>query len=154
MAGQRIWTFVELQGGTAKKVSFEILTKARELGEAEAVILGPGAQEAAKPAGQYGAKKVHLSEDAAYAECLVLPIVDTLQALIEREKPTAVLFGSTDLGKDVASRLAAQLNVGLLSEAVDIAFKDSQIEVTRPDFGGTVMCTSTLRTDKTSLVLV
>ena len=43
----RVWVFAELAGGRPRGITLELLTLARDLGEVEAVALGPGAREAA-----------------------------------------------------------------------------------------------------------
>ena len=59
-----IWVYAEVRsGGEVDSTALEILTKARELGEAAAVVLGPGATEAAGILGEHGAKTVYANDD-------------------------------------------------------------------------------------------
>jgi len=39
----RIWVYAELNQGKLQPISLELATKARDLGDVEAVALGPGA---------------------------------------------------------------------------------------------------------------
>ena len=50
--------------GTPKKVTYELLTLARTLGEPSAVVLGAGASAAVEKVAAYGAEKVYVSEAA------------------------------------------------------------------------------------------
>ncbi len=68
-----IWTFVEVSQGRITSLSLEMLTKAAELGQAEAILLGPAPDDAVATLGAYGAKKVYRSPDPLFAEYLVLP---------------------------------------------------------------------------------
>src|SRR2546422_994110 len=54
MAG--VWVFAETVDGVPKPVVLELLTKARSLGDATAIALGPGASKSAEALGQYGPK--------------------------------------------------------------------------------------------------
>src|SRR3989442_4175836 len=107
MAG--VWVFAEPVNGVPKPVVLELLTKARSLGDATAIALGPGASKSAVALGQYGAKKVYVHEDPAFREVLATPAVELLSRLVEQERPDLVIFGMTYEGRDVASRLSARL---------------------------------------------
>ena len=69
----KIWVYAELDHGTVAPSAFELLTKARDLGEAEAVVLGPGATEAAAKLGEYGAQTVYASDDAELSRAIERP---------------------------------------------------------------------------------
>lgn len=43
-----------------------------------------------------------------------------LLAIIESEQPEAIVFGHTALGKDLAPKLAARLDKGLISDVTDV----------------------------------
>jgi electron transfer flavoprotein alpha subunit len=62
----KIWVYAELDQGKLASTSLELMTKARELGDVEAIALGAGAKAAAAALGKYGAKVVHVNEDAAF----------------------------------------------------------------------------------------
>ncbi|HEX6547234.1 MAG TPA: electron transfer flavoprotein subunit alpha/FixB family protein [Candidatus Dormibacteraeota bacterium] len=132
----KIWVCAELAGGKAAPISFELLAKARELGDAEAVALGPGAGEAAGELGKHGAKVVYVNEDEAYADFLAEPGTDTMEALVKEHSPDLVLFGFTADSREVAGRLAARLGVGLISNAQDVSAKDGGFVARVPYFGG------------------
>ena len=61
----RIFVYAELREGQPAAIAYELLAKARELGDAEAVALGPGAVAAASELGRHGAKVVHVDIDPA-----------------------------------------------------------------------------------------
>src|SRR2546423_15723903 len=107
MAG--VWVFAETVDGVPKPVVLELLTKARSLGDAAAIALGPGASKSAATLGQYGAKKVYIHEDPAFREVLATPAVDLLARLVEKEQPGLVIFWMNYDSRDVASRLSGPL---------------------------------------------
>ncbi|MBP2323554.1 electron transfer flavoprotein alpha subunit [Kibdelosporangium banguiense] len=121
--------------GEVKKVTFELLTAARRLGEPSAVVVGtPGTAGKIKDAlASYGAAKVYVAESDDAAGYLVTPKVDVLAALVAQASPAAVLVAATAEGKEVSGRLAIRLDSGLLYDAVDI---DSEGVTTHSVFGG------------------
>lgn len=65
---------VEHADGSVKKVTSELLTLARTLGEPSAVWIGPGYSDAAEAAlGEFGAAKVYVADGAQYIDHPVAP---------------------------------------------------------------------------------
>lgn len=129
-----VLVLVDHAGGEVKKVTFELLTAARRLGEPAAVVVGePGtAGKLREQLGNYGAEKVYAAESAEAENYLVTPSVDVLASLAG--SAAAVLVpGSVD-GKEIAGRLAVRLGSGLLSEVTDL---DAQGVGAHSLFGGT-----------------
>ncbi len=132
----RIWIYAEFNQGKLQPVSLELLAKARDLGDPEAVALGPGAGAAADQLGKHGAKTVYVNEDQAFADYIAEPAADTLEALVKQHSPDAILFGFTSDSREVAGRLAARLGTGLISNAQDVSAKDGGFVARVPYFGG------------------
>jgi electron transfer flavoprotein alpha subunit len=149
-----IWVFAETVDGTPKPVVLELLTKARSLGEATAVALGPGASKAAKTLGEYGAKRVYVHEDPAFRDVLATPAVDLLARLVEKDQPELLIFGMTYDGRDVASRLSARLGTALVANATDITSKDGGWAIVSPMFGGSLLVTTVPKTKGPAIVLI
>ena len=143
MADNAILVFVEAWQGVPKRGSLEMVSKARELGEVWAVVLGKDAAKAAEALAAYGPQKVFIAEDPAFDEYLALPAVEMLAKIIEREKPALVLGGATVLGKDVIPRLASRFGAGLLADVTDLALGDGQVRARSNPLGGSVFVTST-----------
>jgi electron transfer flavoprotein alpha subunit len=135
MAG-KVWVYAELDQGRLQEVSRELMTKARELGEVEAVALGPGAGDAAAALGSHGAKRVFACEDQVFSDYLAEPATDTLEALVKQHSPELLLFGFSYDSREVAGRLAARLKVGLISNAMDVTAEDGGYVASVPYFGG------------------
>ena len=65
---------------------------------------------------------------------------NVLAAAVERETPYAILFASTADGRDLASRLAARLSLGLTGDAIDLEIDDEgQLVQLKPALGGNVV---------------
>jgi len=120
-----IWVVAEVSpDGTPHQVALELLTKARSLGDAAAVALGPGATSAAVSLGEHGAATVYASDDAVYADHLAQPAAHALHGLAKEHAPDLILFGTTYEGRDVAGRLQAKLGSTLMSNAIDVLGPD------------------------------
>jgi len=117
----KIWVFAEVGPDGPASAALELLTKARELGDAEAVSLGPGATAAATALGEHGARTVYTSDDAVYDEFLAQPAAHALHALMQEHAPDLILFATTYASRDVAGRLQAKTGSALMSNAIDVA---------------------------------
>ncbi|MGJ7907023.1 electron transfer flavoprotein subunit alpha/FixB family protein [Actinopolyspora sp. H202] len=117
-----VLVLVDHAGGEVKKVTYEMLTAARRLGEPAAVVTGgPGATDKiADELASAGAAKVYTAESADIDNYLITPQVDVLSSLVERVSPAAVLLSASVDGKEIAGRLAVRTGSGLLSEVADI----------------------------------
>jgi electron transfer flavoprotein alpha subunit len=113
---------VEHTGETPKKVTLELLTLARSLGEPSAVVLGaPGETEKlVDQLGEYGAVRVYAAEHEDLDGYLVAPKATVLASLVRSTHPAAVLLPSTQEGKEIAARLAVKLDNGLLTDVVEL----------------------------------
>jgi electron transfer flavoprotein alpha subunit len=111
------------QASGVKKVTLEMLTIARTLGDVSAVVLGGEGAVAqfAEKLGEYGASKIYAGEGEEVDGYLVAPKATVVADLVKRVQPAAVLLASTQEGKEIAGRLAVKLDNGLLTDAVDLA---------------------------------
>jgi len=132
----KIWVYAELDQGKLAPTSLELMTKARDLGDVEAIALGGGAKAAAAALGKHGAKVVHVNEDKAFDDYVAEPATDALASMHEKDKPDLILFGFTPDSREVAGRLAARLRVGLISNASDVVAQAGGFVAKVPYFGG------------------
>jgi electron transfer flavoprotein alpha subunit len=109
---------VEAAQGAVKKVTLEMLTLARDLGEPSAVVLGGSAAPLVDRLAEFGAQKVYVAEHGDLDDFLVAPKATALAALIKEVSPAAVLLASTQEGKEIAARVAVKLDNGLLTDVV------------------------------------
>lgn len=121
----KVWVFAELTPDGPTAATLELLAKARELGDPEAVVLGPGATSAAPMLGGHGARTVYASDADVYADHSSQPAAHTLQALVQTHGPDLILFPSTYGARDVAGRLQAKLGSTLMANAVDVTDADT-----------------------------
>ena len=149
----KIWVYAEMNQGKLTPTSLELMARARELGDVEAIALGAGAKGAAVTLGKHGAKVVHVNEDSAFDDFVAEPATDALAALNEQGSPDLILFGFTTDSREVAGRLAARLGTGLISNAGDLVAKDGGFVAKVPYFGGARVA-SMKANSKPAIVLV
>jgi electron transfer flavoprotein alpha subunit len=118
-----------------KKVTLEMLTIARTLGEPSAVVLGGAgtAEQFAAKLGEFGAQKIYAGEGDEVDGYLVAPKAAVVAELVKSVQPVAVLLASTQEGKEIAGRLAVKLDNGLLTDAVAL---DADGTATQAIFAG------------------
>lgn len=129
----KVLVYVETKEGTPVQGSLELLTGAKELGETYAVAVED--KDVAEKAAALGAKVIVLktgdaSEDAQTA---------ALESYIKEVQPELVLFSGTQLGKDLAPRLAQRFGAGCVTDVTVIEQGENGLEFVRPAYGGTVL---------------
>jgi len=147
-----IFVLAEHRQGQIRDITFEMLTKARELGDAIAVLLTNN-KEMAKSLTEY-ATAVITVEDAKLANFNSEAYRKILTTLIMQHKPKLVMMGHTSQGIDFASRLATELNLPLATDLIDLAFEGEAFAVTRQVYGGKVNAKATARKAETYLATI
>ena len=140
-----VW--VEHDGGSVKDATLATVTAAAKLGEVHLIVAGQGvdgvAQAAAKIA---GVGKVHVADDAAYANALAENVAPLIAELMGHHD--AFLAPSTTTGKNIAPRVAALIDVMQISDILSVEGPDS---FTRPIYAGNAI--ATVKTSDKKLVL-
>ncbi len=135
--GREIWVLAEHSGGRARKITYELLGKARGLAEAlggrvAAVALGSGLAPLARDLGAHGADRVLISDAPALAQYTTDAYAAVLAPLVGSERPFLLLVGSTAAGRDLAPRLAARLGAGIVTDCATVDLDGERVVVTRP----------------------
>ncbi len=117
-----VLVLVEHAEGALKKVTSELITAARALGEPSAVVVGTPGTAAPLVDGlkEAGAAKIYVAESDDVDKYLITPVVDVLASLAESNAPAAVLLAANADGKEIAGRLAARIGSGLLVDVVEV----------------------------------
>jgi electron transfer flavoprotein alpha subunit len=136
-----ILVLLDHEQGKLRKVSSQILTRARQLAaesgdSVSAVAFGPGASEAAGPAGAHGAEKIHVWESEEVTDYVTLPMVEALQQLVERTGAQTLLFPSSNFYRDVAARLAIRVEAGIVTDVSGLELDGGSLVATKEVFGG------------------
>lgn len=138
----KIFVLAEHRRGQIREITFEMLTKARELAEETnsdliAILLGNNVTEHARTLTEYS-KKVLLIEDAKLEHFNSETYHRVLSYLIKEHKPLLTMIGHTSYGIDLAPKLAASLNLPLATDCIELLFENETLVVIRQLYGGKV----------------
>ncbi|MFD0697068.1 electron transfer flavoprotein subunit alpha/FixB family protein [Paenibacillus sp. GCM10027628] len=131
----------EARGGKLRQVSFESLRAAQlsaDAGDSIAAVLlgGTGSKALASELAAYGAGSIYVVENSALESYSSEAYLHALLAAIDTVKPSAVYFGHTAAGRDLAPLVAAMLEAGQLSDVTAIERSGDSVLFTRPLYAG------------------
>lgn len=153
-----IFVLTEHRQGQIRDITFEMLSKGRELAgktntELTAVLLGKEVKRHAKTLQDY-AKKVLLVEDTKLENFNSDAYQKVLSSLIKEHKPLLTLMGHTSFGVDLAPSLAVSLDTPLATDCIDLEFEGETLTVIRQMYGGKVNVKAVLRKAESYIVTV
>jgi electron transfer flavoprotein alpha subunit len=143
------WVLVQFDdNGKIKKASIELLSKARELSEKKKsmvtalVIRSDLNSEAFQLISHTGCDKIlHIKNkdiDVYNTETYTMLIVK----YILENKPEVVLFPATEMGRDLAPRVACLIQTGLTADCTGLELdEEGNLLQIRPTYGGNIMAT-------------
>lgn len=106
-------------------------------GEAHALALGgAGLSTSAGSLGAFGAASITVGEHDGLAEYSPEGYADVVVAHIQSGDYAAVVFPASTLGKDLAPRVAARLDVPMASDVTAVSVVEGQVTARRPVFSG------------------
>ncbi|WP_371367366.1 Caffeyl-CoA reductase-Etf complex subunit CarE [Sporomusa rhizae] len=143
-----IWVYIEVAEGNPRNVGLELLGEGRKLADAmgqklAGVLIGQDIAGLAKEAFAAGADRVYLVEDAELAHYNTDGFTATMVDLIQTYKPSVVLMGATNDGRDLGPRVACRVGTGLTADCTGLGIDETTglVAWTRPAFGGNIMAT-------------
>ena len=127
----------EHHDGDIKKLTLELVTGARALGNPVVLWLGQGCtDENVATLGNFGATKVLVADADSVTSHSVAAGAEVLASVMQSLSPAAVLVASSADGKEIAARAAIKTGSGIITDAVEIA---SDGTVTQSVFGGSTV---------------
>ena len=130
-----VW--VEHDNASVKDATLAAVTAASKLGEVHLIVAGAGCAAVAEQAKQIaGVAKVHLADDAAYANALAENVAPLIVELMGHHD--AFVAPATSNGKNIAPRVAALLDVMQISDILSVESEDT---FTRPTYAGNAIAT-------------
>lgn len=136
---KKILVLGEVRDGSLRNVSFEAVAAAKAAaqgGEVVGVLVGQSVHSLGNDLIQHGADRVVTVEHVQLAQYTSDGYAQALLAVIQDVNPDGIIFGHTALGKDLAPKLAAKLNSGLISDVTAIEEAGGNIIFTRPIYSG------------------
>jgi len=140
-----ICVYADCSGGTIHRVTFELCGKAKELAAVTgqpiyALIIGHHTEACAKTLRHYGVDRIFVYDHPELADFRIEPYTVAFCDFIEQIKPSSVLVGATNLGRQLAPRAAARCRTGLTADCTVLEMKEnSDLIQIRPAFGGNIM---------------
>ena len=140
-----VCVFCEVSDGKIHPVTLELLGKARMLADeishpVYGILIGENVGEYAKELCHYGADKIFVYDDEAFAKFRISPYTAAFYDFIEKIKPSSILVGATNMGRSLAPRVAARCGAGLTADCTVLEMKqNSDLVQIRPAFGGNIM---------------
>ena len=143
--GPIIWVVAERTAGGPRRSTLENLGKARILAEdlraeVHAVLVEDLSNEDIISLARYGADFVLNLAPAVYRHPTGPMTASLFARALTDYDPYAVLFSSTANGRDLASRVAARLSLGLTGDCIDLELDDEgRLVQLKPALGGNVV---------------
>jgi len=134
-----VWVLAEHTGRKLKRVTFELLTKGREIcaavdGTLRAVLIGSGV-ESMVPDLQKWASKVWVMDHPSLENYTPDAHAKAMTTIFEKERPIMLLLAASSNGRDLAPKLAARFDGALASSCTDVVLDGSRLVAIRPVLG-------------------
>jgi len=133
-------------GNKLTSLTQELLGGARKLaeqfaGSVDLLVITAGNQELAWDSICRGVDHVYVVAHPGITLCDVETITSVASEVCKQAQPALCLMGQTDLGRDIAPRMAARLEAGLCMDCTDVSYEPEQDRFvqTRPTYGGKAM---------------
>ncbi|MFW6415510.1 MAG: electron transfer flavoprotein subunit alpha/FixB family protein [Thermodesulfobacteriota bacterium] len=167
-SSNNVMVFIEHHDSRVAEISKELLSRAAELardldGEVEAVVLAGDKVKDMEELGRYGCNRVYQVQDKRLAHFASVPYAKALAKVVKEYTPRVLLFGATTMGRDLAPRIASELNCGLTADCTELEIGSHKIKgkvyenillQRRPAFGGNIIATIVSPQSKPSMATV
>ena len=140
-----ICVYVDHCGDKIHRVTYELCGKAQELAKVTghpvyALVIGNSLGNSIEKILHYGVDKVFLYDAPEFEDFRIEPYTAAFCDFIDKIKPSSVLVGATNLGRQLAPRVAARQRAGLTADCTVLEMKDNtDLVQIRPAFGGNIM---------------
>ncbi|MCH7322305.1 electron transfer flavoprotein subunit alpha/FixB family protein [Solibacillus sp. MA9] len=136
---KKVLVLGEVREGSLRNVSFEAIaagSKIADGGEIVGLLVGDAVADLANELIAYGASRVVTVEHPHLKNYTSDGYSQAILAVVEKEKPEAIVFGHTSLGKDLSPKIASRLQSGLVSDVTEIEGAGDDTVFIRPIYSG------------------
>jgi electron transfer flavoprotein alpha subunit len=139
-----VWVWIDHADGKIATVSLEALGVGRELAaelgqQVTALVTGHEVSAVADEAFNYGADAVLGADDASLADFRIEAHGPLIASLAREREPAVIVAGASNRGRDLTGWVAAELEVGLVPDGIDVRVEDGTVVVTRPVYAGKLL---------------
>jgi electron transfer flavoprotein alpha subunit len=143
---QGVLIYGEVVDDEITTVTKELLTSGRRLADdlsqpLSTLLIGKDIQEIAKEVIALGADKVYIVDSSPFAEPHPDLHVAIIAEVCQQIAPFIILLGQTDIGRDIAPRLAARLRATVVMDCTELAIdpETKRLLQTKPVYGGNAL---------------
>lgn len=117
--------------------------------ELVAIVVGDNVGGIARQAIAAGAQKVYVVDDPLLKDYQADAWVSVMEKVVRQVKPAVLILGQTDIGRDLAPRLAFRLGAAATLDCVDLAIDPAtkRLLATKPVYGGNALAVFVTDTD-------
>lgn len=120
-----VWVFCEQRDGKLMPTTIELISEGRKLADElgvnlAGVLLGEDVDSLASEIGGYGADKVLVYNSPLLRYYTTDGYTKVLTEAVKEYKPEVLLFGASNIGRDLAPRCAARLHTGLCADCTHL----------------------------------
>ena len=149
MSSRDVWTIAEQSYGKIREVSYEILTRGRNLADKlgvglASILMGYNISDDKLTELIYrGADKVYIVDGPLLENFIVENYSNVLVDLVKKYKPEIIVAGATTSGRTLMPHVAVRVNTGLTADCtgLDIEKGTNNLLQTRPAIGGNILAT-------------
>jgi electron transfer flavoprotein alpha subunit len=137
----KVLAFAEQRDSKFRKSAFETVTAARgiaaQLGaDLTTLVIGNEIGHLAGELGNYGASRVVTIDDASLARQSNMAFAKVIAEVAVREGAQVVFMAASQMGKDIAPRVAVRLGAGLAADCVALRVENGDLIASRPVYAG------------------
>lgn len=149
----------ESSEGRLAPVTAEVIGTARKLadeagGTVAALLLGAGVSGLGQGIISLGADRAIWVEDPLLAEYEGGAYASVVSRVIEEVKPSVFLCALTDIGRDLAPRVASRQRAHLASDCVDVRWEGGRLVLSRPVWGGSATAEVASRGERMQVISI
>lgn len=150
-----ILVFVETKSDQIKTSSLELLSKAHQLSKPMNTAIHvciPSTEQAewTKTLSTYGVSTIYYANQKLTYNPVTF--TDFVESSCKKSQAALILSTVSSVTKDFFPRLSARMDVGMISECVELDFKDGKIQTQRPMYSGKCMVTATIENSATQII--
>ena len=146
-----ILVIAEVSGNAVASISTEVLGAARRLADqtgqpVQAALLGSGVEGLAKDLIAFGADQVYVVDDPLLAKFSTDGYLAAVEKVNAQASPAVILAGQTDMGRDLAPRIAFRLGSSAAMDCLSVTSQDGKLVAERPCYGGNARAVNSFKT--------
>ncbi|MCZ6714504.1 MAG: hypothetical protein O7B29_11215, partial [Deltaproteobacteria bacterium] len=127
----------EIQQGVLREATLELVAAARELGgDVVSLLIGNGIGELGEELAKQGGGKVLVADNPVFESYTADAHAQAMRKAVEAEAPDLILISNTPNGWDVAPKVAAALDAGIVTDVFKIEQDGDEPVFTRRLFNG------------------